>query len=148
VPAGWKATGYRFPRHERGMCTAIFDGASKVSNVLGVPVMAFLVSTYSWHAAFVFTGVLSVAYAVVFWLLYREPKEALAKGSLGQDEYDYIRAGSAQDEKAGTPPVLQGLGYLLRHRKTWGLALGYAAYTYAYYVLLTWLPSYWRSSSG
>ena len=27
-------------------------------------------------------------------------------------------------------------------RKTWGLALGYASYTYAYYVYLTWLPAY------
>ncbi|WP_020672925.1 MFS transporter [Amycolatopsis nigrescens] len=148
VPAGWKATGYWFPKQERGMCTAIFDGASKVSNVLGVPVMAFLVSGYGWQAAFLFTGVLSLLYAAAFWILYREPKEALADGKLSREEYDYIRDGGAQDEQAETPPVLTGLGYLLRRRKTWGLALGYAAYTYAYYVLLTWLPSYLERQLG
>ena len=30
----------------------------------------------------------------------------------------------------------------------WGLALGYASYTYAYYVLLTWLPGYLEKQFG
>lgn len=36
----------------------------------------------------------------------------------------------------------------MRQRKTWGLALGYASYTYAYYVLLTWLPGYLEHQFG
>jgi MFS family permease len=34
------------------------------------------------------------------------------------------------------------LGYLLRQRKVWGLTLGFAAYGYSFYLLLTWLPGY------
>jgi MFS family permease len=34
------------------------------------------------------------------------------------------------------------LGYLLRQRKVYGLALGWGAYNYTFFLLLTWLPSY------
>ena len=46
-PASSKATGYWFPRQERALATAIFDAAAKFSNVIGIPIMAFLVSTFS-----------------------------------------------------------------------------------------------------
>ncbi|MGB9360504.1 MAG: MFS transporter, partial [Candidatus Sulfotelmatobacter sp.] len=34
------------------------------------------------------------------------------------------------------------LGYLLQQRKVYGLALGWGAYNYTFFLLLTWLPSY------
>ncbi|WP_245633545.1 MFS transporter [Amycolatopsis jejuensis] len=148
IPAGWKAIGQWFPRHERGRATAIFDGCAKISNVLGIPVMAFLVTAFSWHAAFIFTGILSVVYLAVWWLLYLTPKQALASGRLSEAELAYLREGGADDEDAATPSSLAGLGNLLRRRKAWGLALGYASYTYAYYVLLTWLPGYLEKQFG
>ncbi|MEV6645693.1 MFS transporter [Amycolatopsis sp. NPDC051371] len=148
IPAGWKAIGQWFPRSERGRATAIFDGCAKISNVLGIPVMAFLVTVFSWHAAFLFTGVLSLGYLLVWWLLYLTPKQALARGRLSPEEFAYLREGGADDEDAPAPPSLTGLGHLLRRRKTWGLALGYASYTYAYYVLLTWLPGYLEKQFG
>lgn len=148
VPAGWKTIGQWFPKHERGTATAIFDGSAKISNVIGLPIMAFLVSVYSWHAAFVFTGILSVAYLLIWWFLYKTPLEALESGRLSQAEFDYIRAGGAEDELAPNAGSMRGVGYLLRRRKTWGLALGYASYTYAYYVLLTWLPTYLEKQFG
>jgi len=148
VPAGWKAIGQWFPRHERGTATAIFDGCAKISNVVGIPVMAFLVSVFSWHAAFLFTGVLSAVYLLAWWLLYRTPSAAVADGRMSSEELDYIRAGGAEDAETGSGGSLRGVGHLLRRRKTWGLALGYASYTYAYYVLLTWLPGYLEHEFG
>lgn len=148
VPAGWKAIGQWFPKHERGTATAIFDGCAKISNVVGIPVMAFLVSTFTWHAAFLFTGVLSLLFFIAWWLLYRSPTVAVAEGRMSADELDYLRRGGAEDENTVTAGSLRGVGYLLRQRKTWGLALGYASYTYAYYVLLTWLPGYLEHQFG
>jgi sugar phosphate permease len=148
VPAGWKAIGQWFPKQERGTATAIFDGCAKISNVLGIPVMAFLVSTFSWHAAFLFTGALSLIYLVAWWLLYRTPSAAVADGRMSAEELAYIHDGGAEKEGNLSEGSLRGVGYLLRRRKTWGLALGYASYTYAYYVLLTWLPGYLQKQFG
>lgn len=148
VTAGWTAIGQWFPRSERGTATAVFDGCAKLSNVVGLPVMAFLVTAFSWRAAFVFTGLLSLAYLLVWWFLYTSPKEALARGRIGPAEFDHLRRGGADDEDAAAPNSLAGVGHLVRRRKTWGLALGYGSYTYAYYVLLTWLPSYLEKQFG
>jgi ACS family D-galactonate transporter-like MFS transporter len=38
--------------------------------------------------------------------------------------------------------TLASLGYLLRQPKIWGMALGFAAYGYTFYLFLIWLPSY------
>ena len=38
------------------------------------------------------------------------------------------------------------LGYLLRQRKVLGLALGFGSYNYVFYLLLTWLPSYFSAA--
>lgn len=148
VPAGWKAIGQWFPKQERGTATAIFDGCAKISNVVGIPIMAFLVSTFSWHAAFLFTGGLSVVYLLAWWLLYRSPSQAVAEGKMSAGEHAHLKAGDAEDEAGLAAGSLRGVGYLLRRRKTWGLALGYASYTYAYYVLLTWLPGYLKQEFG
>jgi sugar phosphate permease len=148
VPAGWKAIGQWFPKQERGTATAIFDGCAKISNVIGIPIMAFLVSVFSWHAAFLFTGVLSLLYLVAWWLLYRSPTAAVADGRMSEAELTYIHEGGAEREDTIAEGSLRGIGYLLRRRKTWGLALGYASYTYAYYVLLTWLPGYLKAEFG
>jgi sugar phosphate permease len=148
VPAGWKAIGQWFPKQERGTATAIFDGCAKISNVIGIPIMAFLVSTFSWHAAFLFTGTLSLAYLLAWWILYRTPTAAVADGRMSAEEHAYLKAGDAENEDNLAAGSLRGVGYLLRRRKTWGLALGYASYTYAYYVLLTWLPGYLKQAFG
>jgi len=54
----------------------------------------------------------------------------------------FLREGGAQPE--GLPSVNEGaaLGYLLTKAKLWGLTIGFAAYGYSFYLLLTWLPGY------
>jgi ACS family D-galactonate transporter-like MFS transporter len=72
-PANAKATGYWFPRSERSLATALFDGAAKFSNVVALPAIAFLTIKFGWREAFVITALLSLGYLVLFWSRYREP---------------------------------------------------------------------------
>jgi hypothetical protein len=48
IPANAKAVGYWFPRAERATATAIFDAAAKFSNVIGVPLVAFMAGIVSY----------------------------------------------------------------------------------------------------
>src|SRR5713226_5584094 len=57
-------------------------------------------------------------------------------------ERDFIVRGGAQPEDRARAAKGAPLLYLLRRRKVWGLALGFAGYNYTFYLLLTWLPSY------
>ena len=141
-PGAMKATGYWFPRNERGLSTAVFDSGQRLSNVIGTPLVALAVVTFGWRGAFWTTGVLSVVYAIVFWFSYRNPKEARKSGRLSETEYAHIREGGAQHEEDLVPNPLANLGYVLRRRKVWGLSIGLACAGYTTWMLLTWLPGY------
>lgn len=138
-PANSKATGYWFPKNERGLATALFDAAAKLSNVIGVPLVAWLIFSFGWRYAFVATAVLSFIYFLLFYFLYHNPS---SHPKLTAQERDYIVQGGAQPE--GAPSVNEGaaLNYLLRNRKVWGLTLGFAAYGYLFGLFITWLPGY------
>ncbi|HEX8995915.1 MAG TPA: MFS transporter [Ktedonobacterales bacterium] len=138
-PGASKATGYWFPLSERGLATSSFDAAAKFSNVIGVPIVAWAVTVWGWRGGFWLTGVLSALFAVAWWLWYRDPHE---KKNLTQEEYDYIREGGAQSEGAAVAAPFASLGFLLKQPKIWGMTIGFAAYGYSFYLLLTWLPGY------
>jgi MFS family permease len=138
-PASQKATGYWFPRQERARSTAIFDSAAKFSNVIGVPLVAVVIVQYGWRWGFGITAILSFAYFVVYWLLYRDPSRDTG---LSKTEHDYIIAGGATPEGVAAKGQGNMLGYLLRSRKVWGLTIGFSAYGYSFYLFLTWLPAY------
>jgi sugar phosphate permease len=138
-PANAKATGYWFPRSERSLATAIFDGAAKFSNVLALPIVAFLTLRLGWRQAFVITALLSIGYFLLFRRMYRQPAD---DPWLGAEERAYIVRGGAAPEGLATPRGLHLLNYLLRSRKVWGLSLGFACYSYAFAFFISWLPAY------
>jgi len=138
-PANSKATGYWFPRGERATATAIFDAAAKFSNVIGVPLVAFAVVAFGWRWGFGLTAVLSFAYFLAYWWIYRDPS---ADVKLSRAEHAYIVEGGASPEGPSGASPFAMLGYLLQNRKVWGLTIGFAAYGYSFYLFLTWLPGY------
>ncbi|MGO8831476.1 MAG: MFS transporter [Roseiarcus sp.] len=138
-PANSKATGYWFPRGERALATAIFDAAAKFSNVIGVPLVAFAVVGFGWRWGFGLTAILSFAYFLAYWVLYRDPSQ---DPKLTAEERAYIRDGGAALEGPSEASPFGMLGYLLKNRKVWGLTIGFAAYGYSFYLFLTWLPGY------
>jgi len=138
-PANAKATGYWFPRSERGLATAIFDSAAKFSNVIGAPLIGLAIVHFGWRGAFWSMAILNLAYFVVFYLVYRDPS---ADPRLSAIEYDYIRSGGGAVEGAAATGAGAMLGYLLSTRKIWGLTIGFAAYGYSFALFLTWLPGY------
>jgi len=126
-PANAKAVGLWFPERERGMPTATFDAAAKLSIGLGTPLLGFVLLRYGLRANFAVTAVLSLGYAGLFGWLYRDP--GVGEGAVPQVLVEAEARGIA-------------LGALLRQPKVWGVALGSGAYNYCFYLLLTWLPAY------
>jgi ACS family D-galactonate transporter-like MFS transporter len=138
-PASAKATGYWFPRRERAFATSMFDVASKFSNVIGAPLVAFAIVHAGWRWGFGLTAVLSFGYFVAFYVIYRDPS---ADSRLSDIERRYIVEGGATPEGQTAASALGMLGYLLTQRKVWGLIIGFAAYGYSFSLFLTWLPGY------
>jgi ACS family D-galactonate transporter-like MFS transporter len=144
-PAVSKATGHWFPRSERARATAIFDASAKFSNVVGIPLIAYAVVRFGWRWGFAITSAISFVYFVAFYLLYRDPS---ADRRLSRREREHILSGGAVAEGASDADAFGMMGYLLRQPKVWGLAIGFGAYGYSFYLFLTWLPAYLVSTSG
>lgn len=138
-PGSSKATGYWFPITERGRATTAFDAAAKLSSAIGLPTIALAVATWGWRAGFWVTGILSLIYAIIFWLLYRNPGESRR---LSEAERNYIVEGGSQQEGTFPANAASSMGFLLRQRKIWGLTLAFTCYNYAFNLFLVWLPGY------
>jgi MFS family permease len=138
-PANAKAIGYWFPKDERSLATAMFDAAAKFSSAIGIPLLGLLLLHFGWRWNFAATGFISLLYFALFYAVYRNPSE---NKLLTAAEREFIARGGAQMEDRARAAKGAPLAYLLRQRKVWGLALGFASYNYTFYLLLTWLPSY------
>lgn len=137
-----KATGYWFPVAERSTATAIFDAGSKLAMAIGVPLFSAIAVAYGWRVMFLTSGVVSALFFGAFFLWYRDPA---GDPRLTHAERAHIGNGAAQ---AGGAPAPGALVALLGQPKVWGITIGFGAYGYAFFVLLTWLPGYLASTFG
>ena len=144
-PGNAKAIGYWFPEKERSLATAMFDAAAKLASAAGVPLIGILLLRFGWRWSFAFTGLISLLYFILFYVFYRNPSEDPWVTSA---EREFIMRGGAQPEDRVRAAQGAPLAYLVRQREVIGLALGFAAYNYSFYLLLTWLPAYLSSALG
>jgi sugar phosphate permease len=135
-PANAKAIGHWFPAKERCFATSLNDSAAKFANGIGVPLIGIILIHVGWRLSFAATGLVSLAYFLLFWRVYRDPQD---DPKLSDAERAVI-AGPLEHGREETERA--SLGYLLRQRKVLGLALGFGSYNYVFYLLVTWLPSY------
>ncbi|HEY6465380.1 MAG TPA: MFS transporter [Candidatus Acidoferrales bacterium] len=137
-PSNAKAIGAWFPQKERSFPMAITDGAAKFSSAVGVPLIGLLLIHFGWRWSFAATGFISLAYFVLFFLIYRNPEEDRRLSAI---ELAYIEKDTDLENQVHSVDVFS-TPELLCKKKVWGLALGWGAYNYSFYLLLTWLPSY------
>lgn len=126
-PANARAIGLWFPQLERGVPTATFDAAAKLSIGLGTPILGLILLRFGLRANFATTAVLSLLYAGLFGWVYRDPESGEAVQSETAEE--------VESRKVRLPE-------LLLQPKIWGAAIGAGACNYCFYLLLTWLPFY------
>jgi sugar phosphate permease len=144
-PSAAKAVSQWVPRNERGRAIATYDSQSKLSNAIGAPILALVVTEWGWRGGFLATAILSLVYAVVFWIWYREPHE---DKRLTKEEYQYITEGGSQSSKEASGSTMKNMRYLLTKRKVWAVFIGFASYGYSWFLFLTWLPGYLATEMG
>ncbi len=131
--AAAKSTGYWFPVNERSTGSAMFDAGHRLGMGIGIPLLAWIANGYGWRNSFLACGVVGIVYAIVYFAFYRDPSAS----KITFAEKQYLAQGGAQDEGPADEDVnVFGL------RKVWGLTIGYFAYAFAFFLYVTWLPSY------
>jgi MFS family permease len=138
-PANAKAIGLWFPPNTRGFATALFDAAAKFASAIGVPLIGIILLKVGWRWSFALTGLVSFLYFVLFWKVYRDPAE---DPLLNEVEKAQVAAWNAPTNSEQSLQQPESLRFLLKQRKVIAMVLGFGAYNYVFYLLLTWLPSY------
>lgn len=116
-----------FPEKQRGMANALIDAGSKVGPAIGMIAGGLILAKFGWRLMFIVIGAVSMIWLAPWcWVIRKRPVAATAETA---------------------PPIItseSGPGFLdiLRQRSAWGTFLGLFAGNYAWYFLLTWLPSY------
>jgi MFS family permease len=111
-----------YPEHKRGFANALVDVGTKAGPALGTFAGARIMAHYGWRAMFIGMGVVSLAWLVP-WLLvaprtFHWPKRTTS---------------------ASSGP---GFKAILTERAAWVTFCGLFCFNYAFYFLLSWLPSY------
>ncbi len=139
-PAGIKAVADWFPRRERALATGIFNSGSNIGAVLAPLAVPVLTAHFGWHSAFLFTGSLSLSWAIIWVLFYREPEE---HPRLSGEELQLIRS---DPEQAGVRRVPYAV--MLTRRATWAFLLGKFLTDPVWWFYLFWLPGFLQLKYG
>ncbi|GAB1576206.1 MFS transporter [Bordetella petrii] len=134
-----------FPERERATAIGFYTSGQFVGLAFLTPVLAWLQHHYGWHMVFVSTGLLGIVWGVLWFMVYREPREF--KGA-NEAEIELIRQGGGvvdlerrvTEKKA--PFRWSDLGLVMSRRKLWGVYLGQFCLTSTLWFFLTWFPTY------
>lgn len=142
-PAGMKAVATWFPAKERGFAGGVFNIGASIGSVLAPPLVVWAVLTWNWRAAFVLTGVMGLAWVVLWLVCYRAPDQ---HPSMTEEERALIAAGQEAhlDAVAGRPSVLS----ILKQGQFWGIALPRFLADPTWGTLSFWVPLYLSQTRG
>ncbi|WBM31682.1 MULTISPECIES: MFS transporter [Pseudomonas] len=134
-----------FPERERATAIGFYTSGQFVGLAFLTPVLAWLQHAFGWHMVFVATGAVGILWGVIWYAVYREPRDF--KGA-NEAEIELIREGGGlvdiQQEQAKTKARFSwaDLGIVLTQRKLWGIYLGQFCLNSTLWFFLTWFPTY------
>jgi ACS family hexuronate transporter-like MFS transporter len=116
-PAAIKTVAEWFPKKDRAFATGIFDASTSVGAILAPFVVGAIVSVEgdNWQIPFLFTGVLSAIWVILWWRTYNKPE---FHPKLSKKELAYINSDSEEENQERIPWLK-----LFPRKETWAFAL-------------------------
>ncbi|CAM4151754.1 MFS transporter [Comamonas aquatilis] len=135
-----------FPERERATAIGFYTSGQFVGLAFLTPVLNWLQHSHGWYMVFVVTGAAGIVWGVIWWLIYREPRDF--KGA-NEAEIEHICAGGGlvdlgSQSAAKTKQTFnwKDFSLVLSRRKLWGVYLGQFCLTSTLWFFLTWFPTY------
>jgi ACS family hexuronate transporter-like MFS transporter len=133
-PAAIKATAEWFPKKERALATGLFNSGANIGAVVVPLVVPWIVLTWGWREAFIFTGLLGFIWLALWMWLYEIPEK---HKKVTKEELAYIRSDPAEAESEKVPWLR-----LLKYRQTWSFIVGKFLTDPVWWFYLYWLPKF------
>lgn len=142
-PGSAKAVSEWFSAKERSLAFGIFNTGSSIGAVVAPPLIALIITMFSWRWAFIICGALGFLW-LLFWLkFYSTP----AKSKLTTaEEKEYIASSNKRKEELNEKPT--SWKDLFKYRKIWGLMLIKFLTDAGWFFFIFWLPKYLNDARG
>ncbi|MDB6050168.1 MAG: gudP 1 [Pseudomonas sp.] len=146
-PANNRLTVMWFPRHERGLATAVFQSAQYFALAAFTPIMVWTLSTFGWQHVFFSTGVAGILIGLLWFRMVHEPRK---DKRVNQAEIDYIEAGGGLPSMGDAPIPFswKRVRTIGGNRMMLGIYLGQFCLTSITWFFLTWFPTYLIEAKG
>ncbi|MBI1808566.1 MAG: ACS family MFS transporter [Gemmatimonadetes bacterium] len=127
-PACVNMVGRWVPVESRSRAVALFMSGLSLGTVFALPVSGWLVHAYGWPMPFYAFGLVGLAWAVTWFWRVAEGRGVPEEPSASPGHVPWRRL-------LGAPPV-------------WAIVVAHFCTNWSLYVLLAWLPSYFKSTFG
>lgn len=133
-----------FPENERASAIAIYTSGQFLGLAFLTPVLILLQNKFGWKGLFIISGLIGLVWAVVWYILYRDPKDhpKVSSAELGFIEKGGGLIGSIAIEKEEKIFSFADLKEAFMHKKLWGVYLGQFCLGSLFIFFLTWFPTY------
>ena len=134
-PAQIKVVTKWFSGRLRATANSISVAGGTIGSVIGPPLIAWLVISFSWHAAFIIPGLIGLVVALIWFLVYKEPP------------HGYVQDVISSEIKTSKSPAFTWV-QLWSRKSLWGIVLIRFITDPVWYFILFWLPGFLMEESG
>ncbi len=143
-PAASRALVRWLPVSQRAFGQGFQHSGSRLGAAVTPPLVVYLIAALSWHWVFYIFGIAGIAWAVLWYLYYRDyPQD---HPGVNAAELEILRASGFTGKPAGKLTV--PWNRILRSRNLWYLSLMYFCYGWMLWMYLFWLPTYLMEARG
>lgn len=139
-PASYNLFAKWIPKQERSRAVAFTLSGIPIGTVLGLALSGALVAQFGWPSVFYVFGAVGIVLAF-FWFIVIHDSPARHPG-ISPAEREHIAAGVQLAATEARTPL--PIGQLLRAPAFWALVVNHFCSNWILYVLLSWMPSYFR----
>lgn len=142
LPAVYELFRRWVPAAERSRAVTRFLSGIPLGQIVGFGLTGWLMNRYGWPASFYVFGALGVAWTAV-WLA-RISNDPQHDRRISAAELQQLQGPGT----AGSSIAARPLGELLRKAPVWAIFVAHFCSNWGLYLLISWLPSYFRDALG
>ena len=130
-----------FPANERASAIGTYTSGQFIGLAFLMPVLAIIQEYFGWRGLFIISGAIGIVWAVVWYLVYRDPAE---HPGVNEAERELINRGREADmiEPEEQKVTLADFGTVFSNQKLWGIYIGKFCLGGTLIFFLTWFPTY------
>ena len=141
-PASYTMYGRWVPVTERSRAVALLLSGIPLGTLFALVATGWLVTQYGWASVFYIFGAAGVVWSLVWFFVVHEDPEKDPK--ISAQEKTLLPPAESAEKKSEPIPWRK----LLSAAPIWALIINHFCSNWGFYVLLAWLPSYFRSELG